>query len=37
MDKLLQKENLTNIDTLRELYDTYTRMVKTNISSKEMI
>jgi len=36
-DKLLQKENLTNIDTLRELYDTYTRMVKTNISSKEMI
>lgn len=37
MDKMLQKENLTNIDTLRELYDTYTRMVTTNISSKEMI
>lgn len=37
ISKILQKENLTNIDTLRELYDTYTRMVKTNISSKEMI
>ena len=33
----LQKENITNLDTLRELYDTYTRMVTTNISSKEMI
>ena len=37
IDKVLQKENLTNLDTLRELYDTYTRMVTTNISSKEMI
>ena len=37
IEKMLQKENLMNIDTLRELYDTYTRMVKTNISSKEMI
>ncbi len=37
IDTAVKKENITNISTLRELYDTYTRMVNTNISSKEMI
>ncbi len=37
IDKILQKQNITNIWTLKELYSTYTRMVTTNISLKEII
>lgn len=33
----LQKENLTSVNKLTELYDTYTKMITTNISSKEII
>jgi len=32
-----QKENITNIGKLKELHSTYTQMVTTNISLKEMI
>ena len=34
---LLKEENITNIAKLKELYGTYTKMVNTNISLKEMI
>lgn len=37
IDKALKKENITNINTLKELYDTYTEMVDTNITSREII
>ena len=35
--KALQKENITSVSKLKSYYDTYSRMVTTNISSKEVI
>lgn len=37
IQKALTKENLTSVSKLTELYNTYTEMVTTNISSKEII
>jgi LCP family protein required for cell wall assembly len=37
IQKSLTKENLTSVSKLTELYNTYTEMVTTNISSKEII
>ncbi|HRX63543.1 MAG TPA: LCP family protein [Candidatus Absconditabacterales bacterium] len=37
VDKLLQKQNITNVGKLKQLYSQYTEMVTTNISLKEMI
>jgi anionic cell wall polymer biosynthesis LytR-Cps2A-Psr (LCP) family protein len=33
----IQKENITSVSKIKELYATYTQMVTTNISAKEMI
>lgn len=33
----LQKKNITNVGKLKEMYNTYTKMVTTNIKLKEMI
>lgn len=35
--KALQRENITSVSKLKSYYDTYTRMITTNISSKEVI
>jgi LCP family protein required for cell wall assembly len=37
IDTALQRKNITNVWKLKEMYSTYTRMVYTNISSKEMV
>ena len=37
IDTALQRKNITNVWKLKEMYSTYTRMVHTNISLKEMI
>jgi len=33
----LQKKNITNVGKLKEMYNTYTKMVTTNVKLKEMI
>ncbi len=37
IDTALKRENITNIGKLKEMYSTYTRMVHTNVSLKEII
>jgi polyisoprenyl-teichoic acid--peptidoglycan teichoic acid transferase len=37
IDTTMQKQNITNVWKLKELHSTYTRMVHTNISLKEII
>lgn len=35
--KMMQKENITSVSKLNELYDTYTEYVTTNIDTKEVL
>lgn len=37
MDKLMQKENFTSVSKLKTLYEDYTNMIFTNLSSQEII
>ena len=37
IETALKKQNITNVWKLKELYSTYTRMVTTNVSSKDII
>lgn len=37
INKAIKAENITNISKLKEIYSTYTKMVHTNISLKEII